>query len=73
MGSPSHAVVMKRGPSLRQGMTTPTWQASVKGALAQLPDGLFQEFRSRKATMSLIVGQGIIHSPKRQRPHVPQE
>jgi len=35
MGSPSHAVVMKRGPSLRQGMTTPTWQASVKGAQAR--------------------------------------
>jgi hypothetical protein len=37
MGSPSHAVVMKRGPSLLQGMTTPTWQASVKGAQARLP------------------------------------
>jgi hypothetical protein len=32
MGSPSHAVVMTRGPSGLQGMTTPTWQASVKGA-----------------------------------------
>jgi hypothetical protein len=40
MGSPSNAVVIKRGPSLLQGMTTPTWQASVKGAqgaLAQRP------------------------------------
>jgi hypothetical protein len=35
MGSPSNAVVMKRGPSLLQGMTTPTWQASVKGAQAR--------------------------------------
>jgi hypothetical protein len=35
MGSPSNAVVMKRGPSLLQGMTTPTWQASVKGVQAR--------------------------------------
>jgi hypothetical protein len=35
MGSPSHAVVLKRGPSLLQGMTIPTWQASVKGAHAR--------------------------------------
>jgi hypothetical protein len=35
MGSPSNAVVMKRGPSLLQGMTTPMWQASVKGAQAR--------------------------------------
>ena len=35
MGSPSNAVVMKRGPSLLQGLTTPMWQASVKGAQAR--------------------------------------
>jgi hypothetical protein len=35
MGSPSNAVVMKRGPSLLQGMTTLTWQVSVKGAQAR--------------------------------------
>jgi hypothetical protein len=40
MGSPRNAVVMKRGPSLLQGMMTPTWQTSVKGALAQLPAGV---------------------------------
>jgi hypothetical protein len=36
MGSPtSHGVVMKRGPSLRQGMMTPTWQVRVTGAQAR--------------------------------------
>jgi hypothetical protein len=40
MGSPSPAVVMKTGPSVLQGMTTPTWQVSVKGAQAQVPAGV---------------------------------
>jgi hypothetical protein len=55
MGLPRQAVVMKRGPSLRQGMTPPAWQASVTGAQARWlnsPMVSFKNFGHQKVLMT---------------------
>jgi len=58
MGSPSRSVALKRGPSVRQGMTTPTWQASVKGAQARwLNSPLVYKMRCSRAGRFIFSGR----------------